>query len=89
MHYGMAPLLALIGAAFALLGALAALAVGLTRGRTVLLTVEGELRTVSTRAGMRQPIFDQAGRRVAELHTTLFGHTLTDLREGAQVRLGR
>ncbi|WP_317204334.1 hypothetical protein [Janthinobacterium sp.] len=89
VHYGMAPLLALIGAGFALLGALAALAVGLTRGRTVLLTVEGELRTVSTRAGMRQPIFDQAGRRVAELHTTLFGHTLTDLREGAQVRLGR
>ncbi|MEC5162694.1 MULTISPECIES: hypothetical protein [unclassified Janthinobacterium] len=89
VHYGMAPLLALIGAVFALLGLLAAAALAMSRGRTVQLTVEGELRTVSTKAGMRHPIYDQAGNKVAELKTTLFGHTLTDLREGAQVRLGR
>jgi hypothetical protein len=28
-------------------------------------------------------------RQVASLKTTLFGHQLIDLREGAQVRLGR
>ncbi len=89
VHYGMAPLLALIGGVFALLGLLAAGALAATRGRKVQLTVEGELRTISTKAGMRHPIYDQAGNKVAELKTTLFGHTLTDLREGAQVRLGR
>lgn len=89
VHYGMAPLLALIGAVLALLALLALAAWAMTRGRTVQLTVEGELRTVSTRAGARLPIHDKAGNKVAELKTTLFGHTLTDLREGAQVRLGR
>ena len=89
VHYGMAPLLALIGAVLAALGLLAAAALAMTRGRKVQLTVEGELRTLSTKAGMRHPIYDQAGNKVAELKTTLFGHTLTHLREGAQVRLGR
>ncbi|HAT32531.1 MAG TPA: hypothetical protein DCW29_17285 [Janthinobacterium sp.] len=89
VHYGMAPLLALIGAALAVLGGVGALAHALTRGRKVALTVEGEARTVHTRAGRRLPIYDKAGNKVAELKTTLFGHTLTDLREGAQVRLGR
>jgi hypothetical protein len=41
------------------------------------------------RTGTSQPILDNAGRQVAQLKTTLFGHELTDLREGAQVRLGR
>jgi len=34
-------------------------------------------------------LYDKAGIKVAELKTTLFGSTLTDLRQGAQVRLGR
>jgi hypothetical protein len=52
-------------------------------------TVEDELRTLQARAGTTQPIFDKAGNKVAQLKTTLFGNQLTDLREGAQVRLGR
>jgi hypothetical protein len=44
---------------------------------------------VHTRAGATQPIYDKAGNEVARLKTTLFGHQLLDLREGAQVRLGR
>jgi hypothetical protein len=55
----------------------------------VQLTVEDELRTVHTRPGATQPIYDKAGQQVARLKTTLFGHQLIDLREGAQVRLGR
>jgi hypothetical protein len=55
----------------------------------VQLTVEDELRTMHTRAGATQPIYDRAGTQVARLKTTLFGHQLIDLREGAQVRLGR
>ena len=59
------------------------------RPRRVDLVVEDELRTVRTRAGAVQPIYDKAGNQVARLKTTLFGHELVDLREGAQVRLGR
>ena len=39
--------------------------------------------------GATQPIYDKAGNEVARLKTTMFGHQLLDLREGAQVRLGR
>ena len=89
VHYGSGPLVALIGAALALLAAGAGAAYAYGRPRRVQLTVEDELRTVHTRAGATQPIYDKAGREVARLKTTLFGHQLIDLREGAQVRLGR
>ncbi len=89
VHYGVGPLVALIGAALALLGGLGAAALALAKPRKALLTVEGELRTMHARAGTTQPIFDKAGNKVAQLKTTLFGHQLVDLREGAQVRLGR
>jgi hypothetical protein len=89
VHYGVGPLMALIGAGAALAAALAAAALAYGRPRRTYLTVEDELRTVHTRAGVTQPIFDKAGNKVAQLKTTLFGHQLIDLREGAQVRLGR
>jgi hypothetical protein len=89
VHYGVAPLLALISGALALLAAAGATALAFSRPRKAYLTVEDELRTVHTRAGTTQPVFDKAGNKVAQLKTTLFGHHLTDLREGAQVRLGR
>ncbi len=53
------------------------------------MTVEDELRTMQARPGTTQPIYDKAGTKVAQLKTTIFGHQLIDLREGAQVRLGR
>ena len=59
------------------------------RPRVAQLTVEDELRTMRARPGTTQPIYDKAGAQVAQLKTTLFGHQLIDLREGAQVRLGR
>jgi hypothetical protein len=89
VHYGSGPLLAAIGGALALLAAGAGAAWAYGRPRRVQLTVEDELRTVHTRAGATQPIYDRAGQQVASLKTTLFGHQLIDLREGAQVRLGR
>jgi hypothetical protein len=89
VHYGSGPLLALIGAGLALLAAGAGAAYAYGRPRRVVVTVEDELRTVHTRAGATQPIYDKAGQQVARLKTTLFGHQLLDLREGAQVRLGR
>ena len=89
VHYGVAPLVALIAGALALLGALGAAALAFARPRKALVTVEDELRTMHARAGTTQPIFDKAGNKVAQLKTTLFGHQLLDLREGAQVRLGR
>jgi hypothetical protein len=89
VHYGVAPLMALIGAGLALLAGLGGAALAMARPRRAYVTVEDELRTVHTRAGVTQPIFDKAGNKVAQLKTTLFGHQLTDLREGAQVRLGR
>lgn len=89
MQFGVAPLLAMIGGLLALLALAAALLTAATRPRKVHLVVEGEPRTLYARPGTRQPLFDRAGNKVAELRTTLFGHTLADLREGAQVRLGR
>jgi hypothetical protein len=89
VHYGVAPLLAAIGAALALLGAAACAVLAMTRPRKAYLTVEDELRTMHARAGTVQPIYDKAGNKVAQLKTTWFGHRLIDLREGAQVRLGR
>ncbi|WP_332876139.1 hypothetical protein [Massilia sp. S19_KUP03_FR1] len=89
VHYGMAPLLALGAAALALLGGAAAAATLYGRPRKAFVTVEGELRTMQGRAGTTQAIYDKAGQQVAQLKTTLFGHQLIDLREGAQVRLGR
>jgi hypothetical protein len=89
MQFGLAPLLALIGGLLALLLLVAALLVSATRPRKVLVTVEGELRTLHVKPGSSQPLYDKAGNKLAELKTTLFGHSLTDLREGAQVRLGR
>jgi hypothetical protein len=89
VNYGSGPLLAMIGAALALLAAGAGAAYAYARPRRVVLTVEDELRTVHTRAGATQPIYDKAGREVARLKTTMFGNQLLDLREGAQVRLGR
>jgi hypothetical protein len=89
VHYGAGPLMALLGGALALLAAGAGAAWAYGRPRRVQLTVEDEMRTVHTRAGATQPIYDKAGQQVASLKTTLFGHQLTDMREGAQVRLGR
>jgi hypothetical protein len=89
VHYGAGPLMALIGAVLALAAAGAGAAWAYGRPRRVQLTVEDELRTMHARAGATQPIYDKAGREVARLKTTLFGHRLVDLREGAQVRLGR
>jgi hypothetical protein len=89
VHYGIGPLAALIGAGLVLAGALGGAALAYGRPRRAFLTVEDELRTVHTRAGVTQPIFDKGGNKVAQLKTTIFGHQLIDLREGAQVRLGR
>jgi hypothetical protein len=89
VHYGIAPLLALIGAGAALLAAAGASALALSRPRRALVTVDDELRTIHTRAGLTQPIFDNAGQQIAQLKTTLFGHKLTHLLPGAHVRLGR
>ena len=89
VHYGVAPLVALIVGGLALLAGAGAAAMAVSRPRKAYLTVEDELRTVHTRAGATQPVFDKAGNKIAQLKTTLFGHQLTDLREGAQVRLGR
>jgi hypothetical protein len=52
---------ALIGGALALLAAGAGAAYAYGRPRRVQLTVEDELRTVHTRAGATQPIYDKAG----------------------------
>ena len=89
VHYGMGPLAALGGLAAALLAAAGAAAWAYGRPRVTQVTVEDELRTMRARPGTMQPIYDKAGVQVAMLKTTLFGHQLTDLREGAQVRLGR
>jgi hypothetical protein len=89
VHFGLTPLVALIGGVLALIGALASAALALARPRKALVTVEDELRTMHARAGTTRPIFDKAGNKVAQLKTTVFGHQLIDLREGAQVRLGR
>lgn len=89
VHYGAAPLVALIGGVLALLAAGAGAAWAYGRPRLAWVTVEDEVRSVRTRAGATQAIYDKAGNQVASLKTSVFGHQLTDLREGAQVRLGR
>ena len=89
VEFGVGPLLALIAGVLGLLAAVAGGLIMLTRGRIAYLTVEGELRTMHNKIGGKLPIFDNSGRKIAELKTTLFGHQLLDLREGAQVRLGR
>ena len=87
VHYGSGPLFAAGAALLALLAAGAGVAFAWMRPRKALLTVEDEERTMHSRAGAIQPIYDKAGNEVARLKTTLFGHQLIDLREGAQVRL--
>ncbi|KQQ87836.1 hypothetical protein [Massilia sp. Leaf139] len=89
VHYGSGPLIAAGGALLALLAAGAAAAYGWMRPRRAVLTVEDEQRVMHARTGTVQPIYDKAGNEVARLKTTLFGHQLIDLREGAQVRLER
>lgn len=89
VSFGIAPLLALVGGLLVLAALALAAYLALNRPRKVLVTVEDELRTLHARPGTRQPLYDKAGIKVAELKTTLFGSTLTDLRPGAQVRLGR
>jgi hypothetical protein len=89
VHYGSAPLVAAGGGLLALLAAGAAGAYAWMRPRRALVTVEDEQRSMHARTGTIQPIYDKAGNEVARLKTTLFGHQLIDLREGAQVRLGR
>ena len=89
VHYGSGPLLAAGAALLALLAAGGAAAWAWMRPRQALVTVEDETRSMHSRAGAIQPIYDKAGNEVARLKTTLFGHQLIDLREGAQVRLGR
>ena len=89
VHYGARPLMALGAAALALLALLAAGAWAWARPRQAHLTVDDEVRTLRSRAGTTQPIYDRAGQQVARLKTTLFGHHLLDVREGARVALGR
>ena len=89
VHYGSGPLMAGGAGLLALLGAGLGAAYGWMRPRRALVTVEDEQRTMHARTGTVQPIYDKAGNEVARLKTTLFGHQLIDLREGAQVRLGR
>jgi len=89
VNYGMAPLMALIAAGLAAAAAIGAAALAYGRPRRAIVNVEGEQRTVRTRAGLTQPVFDQAGQKVAQLKTTLFGNRLIEVREGAQVTLGR
>lgn len=89
VHYGSGPLLAAGAGLLALLAAGLGAAYGWMRPRRALVTVEDEQRTMHARTGTVQPIYDKAGNEVARLKTTLFGHQLIDLREGAQVRLGR
>jgi hypothetical protein len=89
VHYPLKPLVLVGGASALALLAAAGAGYAFARPRRAFVTVEDELRTLHTRAGTTQPIFDKAGNKVAQLKTTLFGHQLIDLREGAQVRLGR
>ncbi len=89
VHYGLAPLVLLIGGVIAALAAAAGLALAMARPRKALLMVDGELRTMYTKVGATQAVHDRAGNHVANLKTSLFGHELADLRDGAQVRLGR
>jgi hypothetical protein len=88
VHYSAAPLMALIGGVLATLLAAGALVHVTTRVREVRLTVDGERRVLRARAGNTQAIHNQAGDVVAHLNTTLFGHHVSGIREGARVTLG-
>ena len=88
VHYGMGPLAAVVGAALALLALLAAGALAWARPRLAHVTVNDETHTLRGRAGTTQPVYDRAGQQVAQLKTTLFGHQLSEVRDGAQVTLG-
>lgn len=88
INYGIAPLAGLIGGIAALLAATAAAVLAATRPRKVLVTIDGEPRTVRAKPGTSTPLYDRTGNRAATLHTKLFGNHLADVREGAQVRLG-
>jgi hypothetical protein len=87
VHYGMGPLLALGGAMLALLAAFGVLAWAWTRPRTAHVLVDDEKHQFRARTGTTQAIHDSSGQQVAQLKTTLFGHHLFDVREGAQVRI--
>ena len=89
IRYGVAPLIGVLGGACALLAAAAALGMAATRTRKVWVTIDGEPRVVHAKPGTVQPLHDRAGNKVADLNTSMFGTTLTDLRQGAQVRLGK
>ena len=89
VQFGMAPLVTVLAATLAMLAAGAAATMAMTRPRKAYLIVDGEARVMQARAGSSEPIYDRAGQQVAQLKTTFFGHQLTDLRDGAQVRLGR
>lgn len=89
VKFGLAPLIVLIAGLLGLLALLAGALFFATRGRLAYLTVEGEPRTMHSQIGSSLPIFDKNGVKIAVLKTNLFGHQLLDLREGAQVRLGR
>jgi hypothetical protein len=88
VHYGSAPLIALIGGGALLLGGAVAGAMLHGRPRKAIVQVDGERRTMLGRPGNVQPIYDSAGQRVAQLKTTLFGHQLVDVVQGAHVKLG-
>ena len=90
VNFGLMPLIVWLGiAAATVLGVVGALLFAF-KARTVKLVVDGEPRTVLTKARQIYPIHDAAGRKVAELRTHWFGKVrLTDVREGAQVRLGQ
>jgi hypothetical protein len=89
VHYPLGPLVGVGGVAVLALLAAAGTGYAYARPRRVQVMVDDELRTMHGRTGTTQPILDNAGNKLAQLKTTLFGHELTDLREGAQVRLGR
>ncbi|UUZ47220.1 hypothetical protein LP420_27695 [Massilia sp. B-10] len=89
VHYGLGPLVALMAAALALLGGAVTAALALARPRKALVTVEDELRTMHARFRHRAADLRQGlSNKVAQLKTTVFGHQLIDLREGAQVQAG-
>ncbi|GIZ51116.1 hypothetical protein [Noviherbaspirillum aridicola] len=90
VNFGLMPLIALLAAAAAAILATVGALLLATKARSVKLVVDGQPRTVLTKARQVYPIHDAAGRKVAELKTQWFGKVrLTDIREGAQVRLGQ
>ncbi len=88
VHFAAAPLVALIGGLLAIFALAGAALWALTRPRKVQVTVDGALFTLQTRMGALHPVYDHAGRQVAQVKRTLTGHRLIDVREGAHVCLG-